>query len=1011
MSTRTAKPPMSNRKFLAVWVPVLSFVLVLAVGANIALGIFSNWVSSQLGTGTYTLTNTEDAEGWDTTYNEADHATLEETEAAAEALVEEIAAEGIVLLKNTAGALPLTADAPRVTLLGRGAADPVYGGAGSGSVDTSSAVDFRSGLQNAGIEVNETVYSLLDAFAQEAPRADIVMDKPEESRYDVGEMPVAQYSDEARASFADYADAAVVVIGRGGGEGGDLAQDMTGWDDNYVDGQHQLELNKDELDTIALAKESFETVVVVVNASTSMELGTVQHDAGVDAVLQVGSPGQSGLNALGRILTGDVNPSGRTVDLYAADFTQDPTFVNFGSFAYSNISGLWSDGSLGVDGNGYFVHYEEGIYVGYRYYETAAVEGFIDYDQAVVYPFGHGLSYTTFDWAVAGTQLGDVDGEISVDVQVTNTGAVAGKDVVQLYYSAPYTPGGIEKSSVVLGDFAKTGLLAPGESETVTLTLPVEEMASYDYRGDRAYVLEQGTYELRVQTDSHSLKAGVAPIPYTVESTVVYSGDDHRASDQAPVTNQFDDVSAAFVDAPQDGKILNMSRADFAGTFPTAPTAADATASPEVVAAFGEYDAAAAAAQSDATMPATGQDGDLGLIDVRGLEYDDPRWDALLDQLTVGEMTNVILNGAYNTGAINSIAKEVTGDYDGPAGFSSFINDAVSGMAYPSAVLVAQTWSKDLAHDMGVSIGNEAIFLGASGWYAPAMNLHRSPFAGRNFEYYSEDGVLSGKIGAAVVSGAASKGVYSYVKHYALNDQETNRVNNGVATWANEQAIRELYLKPFEITVKTASAPMRYIADDQGTVAEKEIGATAIMSSFNRVGATWAGGSVPLMDTVLRDEWGFRGIVITDFNLYGYMYPDQGIKAGSDLMLTFQPMKSLADTTSAEGVSNIRKATHNILFAVANSNAMNGVATGAEISYTPPTWRFVQIAVDVLLGLLLAAAVVWVVRRVRRHRSAEAAQAEADEALETGAAEQGAAEQETEGAGAPEDDDRTSPRA
>jgi beta-glucosidase len=958
---------MTNKKFLAVWIPVLSVITVIAVTANILLGVFSNWVASQLGTGTYTVTNSDEAKDWDTTYNEADYATADEAETAADQLVQEIAAEGTVLLKNEGAALPLTGDGLKVTLMGRAAADPVYGGSGSGSTDTSTAVDVRKGLENAGIEVNDTVYTQLADFAAEAPKTNIVMDQPSQSVYNIGEMPAADYSADAVASFADYADAAVVVIGRAGGEGGDLATSMEGWDDNYEAGQHQLELNKDEKDTIALAAANFDTVIVVVNASTSMELGTVQDDAGVDAVLQVGSPGQSGFNALGKILTGEVNPSGRTVDIYSRDFTADPTFVNVGNFQYSNISGLWADGARGVDGNGYFVQYEEGIYVGYRYYETAAVEGFLDYDQAVVYPFGYGLSYTSFDWAVGDVELGAVDGQISVPVEVTNSGDVAGKDVVELYYSAPYTEGGIEKSSVVLGAFAKTGVIEPGASETVTLTFDVEDMASYDEKDAKAYVLDAGDYVITAQTDSHTVKAGTEPITYTVDDTITYSGDDHRASDETEVTNQFDDVSAMFSDTPEEGKAIRMSRADFAGTFPTAPTDADKVATDEIVAAFGEYDATAAAEASDAEMPTQGVEGDLTLVDMRGLDYDDPQWDALLDQISVDEMTNVILNGAYNTGAIDSIVKEVTGDYDGPAGFSSFINDAISGVAYPSEVLLGQTWNVDLARDMGVSIGNEALTLDANGWYAPAVNLHRSPFAGRNFEYYSEDPVLSGDLAANVISGAASKGVYSYVKHFAMNDQETNRVNNGVATWADEQTIREVYLKAFEIALKDASAEMRYISDDQGTVSTTTVGATAVMSSFNRIGATWAGGSEALMTNVLRDEWGFRGIVITDFNLYGYMYPDQGIMAGSDLMLTFQPSKSLADTTSAEAVSNIRKSTHNILFAVANSNAMNGIASGAELSYTPPTWRYVQVAVDVVLGLALIAGVLLVVRRVRKH--------------------------------------------
>ena len=408
MSSRAAKRPMSNKKFLAIWAPVLGLVLVIAIVANILLGVYSNWVASQLGTGTYTVTNPDGTEDWDTTYDEADYATADEAAEAADALVQEIAAEGIVLMKNEGQALPLTGDAPQVTLLGRTAADPVYGGSGSGSTDTSTAVDVRQGLENAGIAVNDTVYGELEAFAKDAPKTNIVMDLPADSVYNIGEMPVADYSDEARASFADFSDAAVVVIGRAGGEGGDLATSMEGWDDHYTEGQHQLELNQDEKDLIALAGESFETVVVVVNASTSMELGPVADDAGVDAVLQIGSPGQSGLNALGKVLTGEVNPSGRTVDIYPADFTADPTFQNFGSYQYENISGLSTDAAKGVDGGAYFVQYEEGIYVGYRYYETAAVEGFLDYDQAVVYPFGHGLSYTTFSQAVTGTELGAV---------------------------------------------------------------------------------------------------------------------------------------------------------------------------------------------------------------------------------------------------------------------------------------------------------------------------------------------------------------------------------------------------------------------------------------------------------------------------------------------------------------------------------------------------------------------------------------------------------------------------
>lgn len=984
MSVQSAKkPPMSNRKYLGIWVPVIAGFTAILVAANVLLSVFGSWVDTQLGEGTYTITNAEGTEDWDTDYNKASFDTHEAAMDEAATLVEEIEAEGAVLAKNEGAALPLEPGA-KVTLLGRFSADPIYGGSGSGSVDTTTAVNARAGLENAGLVVNSTAYEMFADFAASAPKANIVMDKPLDSSYAIGEMPVAQYTDATRSSFADFNDAAIVVIGRAGGEGGDLTQDMLGIpnpanvDPRAQAGEHQLELNQDEKAMIEAAKESFDTVIVLVNASTTLELGGIQDDAGVDSVLLIGSPGQSGYNAVGRILSGEVNPSGQTVDLWSRDFTADPSWSNFGDFEYSNVDS--------PNGAGYFVEYEEGIYVGYRYYETAAVEGYLDYDEAVVYPFGHGLSYTDFAWEVTGQNLGAADGQVSVDVAVTNTGAVAGKDVVQLYYSAPYTPGGIEKAHVVLGDFAKTGLIEPGQSETVSLTVPVEEMASYDYKGEKAYVLEAGEYQLLVQTDSHSLAPGIEPIPYVVEQTKAYSGDSHRESDDVAATNAFDDVNSHFTDAEEEGKSLNLSRADFGGTFPTSPTEADLVASDDIIAGFDAWDSEAAAADSDAEMPSTGAANGIQLINLRGLDYDDPLWDRLLDQLTVEEITKVILNGAYNTGAIESVVKPETVELDGPAGFSSYLNDDYAGTAYTSAVVIAQTWSEEIAKRMGELIGEEALTMGANGWYAPAVNLHRSPFGGRNFEYYSEDPYLSGVLAREVSAGALSRGVYTMIKHFALNEQETNRIANGVATWANEQAIRELYLKAFEIPVKQVAGKVSYIADADGNWATAEVGQTGLMSSFNRIGTTWTGGSRALMTDVLRSEWGFRGFVITDFNLYGYMYPDQAIWAGSDHMLTFEPFKVLEDTSSAFAVSNLRTVAHNILYTVANSNAMNGVAPAGQITYTPPAWRFWQIGIVSLLGLMVVGAIVMVVLRVRRHQRAgaevEAAPADSSDSAE-----------------------------
>ncbi|SJM50631.1 glycoside hydrolase family 3 protein [Microbacterium sp. JB110] len=978
MSDATAKSkrrPMSNKKFLSIWIPVLAFVALITVVLNVALNVGFNWVASQLGGGTYTVNQSEEAADWDTDYYQADFDTIEDVDAASREVVQDIAGEGIVLAKNSSQALPIDEGAA-VTMLGAAAVNPVYGGAGSGSVDTSTAVTPQQGLENAGFTVNQPVIDELTAFTEENPRGFIEMDKPDVSTYTIGEMPVSGY-DAVADSFGEYGDAAVIFVGRPGGEGGDLTTDMSGWDENYEDGQHQLELNKDELDLIDLATASFDTVIVAVNASTTMEMGPVQNNADVDGVLLIGSPGATGFNAVGEVLSGAVNPSGHTVDTWASDFTKDPSFANFGEFVYENLDVEYPASVLeaaasnaDVTSDAPFINYQEGIYVGYRYYETAAAEGFIDYDDAVVYPFGYGLSYTDFSWQVTDRSLGDVDGEISLDVEVTNDGTTAGKDVVELYYSAPYTPGGIEKPEVVLGAFAKTGEIAPGESETVTVSLNVEDMASYDYEDAAAYVLEAGDYDLSLRTDSHTPADGVDAIPYAVDETVVYGEDNQRSSDEAGVTNQFDDVSEMFTDEPEEGRILNMSRADFAGTFPTAPSDDLMQATDEIAEGFAPYDAEAAQ-DPDAEAPTTGQDTDLTLVNLRGLPIDDPQWDELLDSLTIDEMTEMLLNGAYQTGALPSIAKPITTDLDGPAGFSSFINASVNGTAYPTEFLIAQTWNVELSRAMGTMVGNEALFKDVSGWYAPAVNLHRSPFAGRNFEYYSEDPFLSGAMGLASTEGAASKGVYTALKHFALNDMEANRVNNGIAVWANEQTIREVYLKPFEMIVKDAEMPVEYIADENGTVEETTVGTTAVMSSFNRIGATWAGGSEALMTDVLRGEWGFDGFAISDFNLYRYMNPNQSIAAGTDLTLTFAPSKSFDDTSSATAQQDIRKATHHVLYAVANSNAMNGFAPGSTVSYEPPMWRWIQLAATILVGVLVLLGVYLVIRRVRRHRAGD----------------------------------------
>jgi len=963
------KPPMSNKRYLSIWAPIIAFFTLLTVVATYLLAFFDDAVSSQLGYGTYEVENTADTEDWDTEYSAASYDSIDEVIDASEDLVREIASEGFVLTKNN-GALPLAAPGA-VTLLGRNAADPIYGGAGSGAVDTSEATSIHDGMEMAGFEVNDTVYGELEAFAASNVRFEIIppwlLGEDAQTNFRIGEMPVAEYTDAALDSFAEYGDAAIVVVGRPGGEAGDLTRDMSEWDDNYWEGQHQLQLNQDELDQVALAKENFDTVIVVVNAATSLELGVLENDPDVDAIIVAGPSGATGFEALGLIMNGDVNPSGRLVDTWVSDFTTDPVWQNWGFFKYTN----WDD-DTSPTGMGTFVEYEEGVYAGYRYWETAAAEGFIDYDESVVYPFGYGLSYTDFAWEISGQELGGVEGDISVDVTVTNTGDVAGKDVVQLYFSAPYYEGGIEKAEVVLGDFAKTGILEPGASETVTLTLAVEDMASYDWLGEAAYVLEEGEYELLVQQNSHDLADGVEPVVYTVEDSVVYD-EEGRVSDLTEVTNRFDDVNAHFADFGEGGIATTLSRADFAGTFPTRPTDADMVASEAIIADFQAYDQEAAAAAFEGEMPTTGEDAGLEIIDMRGLDKDDPLWDELVEQLTVDELTTLVMLGGYQTAAIDSIGLPAGTHSDGPIGFGNFVSAALDqGVAYPGTGVLAGTFNKDLARQMGQMIGDEALLRGITGWYAPGVNMHRSPFSGRNFEYYSEDPILTGLVAIEVVSGALDKGLPTYIKHFAINDQETNRSNNGLATWVNEQAIREIYLKPFEMVVKNAEAEMTYIADSDGTLETTTIGSLAMMSSFNRVGSVWTGGSYPLMTDVLRGEWGFDGSVISDFNNKPYAYVNQSIMAGTDLTMAYENAKEIEDNSSAEAVTQMQKSAKNILFSITNSNLMNGIASGAEITYHLPAWRYWQAGITALVGLVIAAGVVVVTRRVRRHSSSVA---------------------------------------
>ena len=865
----------------------------------------------------------------------------EETSEESKELVQKIAEEGIVLLKNEDNMLPL-AENSSLNVFGWASTNPCYGGTGSGSLsDAYPTVSLLQGLEDAGFQLNTELSDFYTAYRADRPEVGMWAQD-----WTLPEPTAASYTEEMLDNAKAFSDTAMVVITRVGGEGADLPTDVSQvtYEDNsteYKDfeaGEHYLQLSRTEKDMLDLVCKNFDNVVLVYNGANPMELGFVNEYSQIKSAIWCAGTGQSGFEALGEIVAGEINPSGKTVDTFVSDLTETPTWNNFGSFVYDNVDEYKYVATNRHTGNEdtnlpTFVNYVEGIYVGYRFYETAADEGLIDYDKTVVYPFGYGLSYTSFTQEMG--DLTEQDGTISFDVTVTNTGAVAGKDVVEVYYNPPYTNGGIEKASANLIAFDKTELLEPGASETVTISFSAEDMASYDEKGAGCYVLEAGDYEISIQSDSHNQ---IDSRIYTVADTVTYDEDNARSTDAQVAVNHFDYA---------EGEVTYLSRADGFANY------AEATAAPEnysmsdeVKSVFinnGVYDPEKYNDASD-EMPTTGAKNGMTLAELRGASYDDERWETLLDQLTISDMDTMIALGGYQTSAAASVGKASTVDCDGPASINNNFT-GVGSVGFPSAVMIASTWNTDLALEFGESIGKMADEMDVSGWYAPAMNTHRSAFAGRNFEYYSEDGVLAGRIAANAVIGAEEYGVYAYIKHFALNDQETNR-NVMLCTWANEQSIREIYLRPFEIAVKDG-------------------GAKAVMSSFNYVGAEWAGASSALCNTVLRDEWGFRGFVLTDyFGVYGYMNSDQAIRGGTDCMLVAYDTETnhVKDTSSATGVKAMRQACKNIMYTVVNSRAYaeENLNTGL------PTWQIMAIAIDVVLGAAIIGLEVLTVKSYRK---------------------------------------------
>lgn len=831
---------------------------------------------------------------------------VKKTTEQAMALTEKIEGEGAVLLENKNEVLPLQNQ--KVNVFGYASRNVVYGGTGSGGGKEDNNVDLQQGLKNAGFQVNDQLTTFYDD--RYVPREKVNIHKLVGGDFNIHEPKASEYSESLLTSAKEFSDTALVVFSRNSGEGADITNEMKGYAGGTA-GKHYLELSDDEAATLDLVKENFDKVVVILNSSFPMELGFLD-DGKIAGALWIGGPGSVGFNAVGEILAGEINPSGRLVDTYAYDETSAPSFNNIGEFPYSNSEFDYEKDTWHYK----YVNYAESIYVGYRYYETRYIDnqtGEMDeaaYEKAVQYPFGYGLSYTNFKQEITNFK---VDGnEAKMTVKVTNTGKKAGKDVVQLYYTPPYTIGGIEKSHVVLSGFAKTQELAPNQSEEVNLSFDVENMASYDEKQNKAYVLEKGNYEIKLMNNSHDV---IDSKNYEVAKDTVFDQENKRESDQLSATNQFEDAK---------GDVQYLSRWNWEETMPK-EMAQPKEASKELLKALKDQ-----SVNEGKADPIKFKKHGLELYDLKGVDYDDPKWDQLLEQLSVKDMENLITYGGFQTPAINSVKKPATIDADGPAGINHLVSQA-HGNQYTSEVVVASTWNTELVEEMGAALGKEAKASNITGLYLPGVNIHRSPFGGRNFEYYSEDALLSGKIGSSLSKGAMDQGSYVFMKHFAMYDQETRRYEfpTGAATWSTEQAMREVFLKPFEIAVKDS-------------------GITGIMSSYNRIGPKWVGESEALLQNVLRDEWGFRGTVISDFYKPQYMNVDQGLSAGNDLVLYLLPTKLNNVTTDTDwGQQNMRKASHNILYTVVNSHAYEVAETNV------PNWIYLLVTINIAVFTFL----------------------------------------------------------
>ncbi|MDE7405997.1 MAG: glycoside hydrolase family 3 C-terminal domain-containing protein [Clostridiales bacterium] len=1011
---KKGKKPFSPSVKIVILSACIAVIMLITILLNVLmLGVYNAELTRAVGKAADRLEG--DKKGADVNYVKSDFASASELYEYEENLVAQIAQEGVTLLEND-GLLPL-AKGTMLSLFSHSSVDLVSGGSGSGSGSFELTLTLKQGLEDAGLKVNETLWNFYESGnGSKYKRGVGVINYGVDLDWRINECPISEIKSDSAvvSSFGD--SVAMFVLSRTGGEGGDLARDMAAY--SGKSGSHYLEPDETELGVIEYLNKTFDNVILLVNCNNAPELGWVKNYKNIKAVVNFPGAGRTGTRGLGYVLTGldkdgkEISPSGHLVDTFVYDNFSSPAMQNMGDFAY--------DGT-----DYYYVNYAEGIYVGYKYYETRyedvvkgrAGAGDYDYTSTVLYPFGYGLSYTTFEWSNFTVGVA-ANGKINVSLTVTNTGTRRGKDTVQIYVSSPYTDydiaNGVEKSSVSLVGFKKTDFIAPNGHEDVHITLDLKDFTSYDANGAKTYILDAGTYYITAASDAHKAVNSILAAQDVTSEKLVGEGNPAFVGtytqneldkttyavgvNNVAITNLFD--NASLTDTPY------LSRSDWSvmdndglryGTASDKASGAEIggkqwshSISKELKAAL---DSRSSLNPAEGTVTAKykfGADNGVDLVDLRGLSYDDPLWDKLLDQITLSELAELIDESGYYTIEMLSINKPKAIDLDGPAGLndveghgSSDIGKGLKAMTWPSEYMLACTWNEELAEKMGDGMGEDGLYSGAAGWYGPGMNIHRTPFAGRNFEYYSEDSYFSGVLGKAEVHGAANKGLYAFVKHFALNDQETHRDQMGIVTWAQEQAIREIYLKPFEMTVVDNTVTVRYNEPEKNasgdikgyTMKTSELPATfAIMSSFNRIGATWAGGNYNLITGVLRNEWGFNGFVLTDYEVASYMHTNQCIAAGGDAKLKADNIPGnfkfgFSLEGDAEGQAYAREAAHHILYTVVNSSAMNGLVHGVKIVKGFAYYKIIVIVWDVLAGIGLAVLVFLLIKHVRSVKS------------------------------------------